>query len=529
MNQIPNQSQTDEALQSMIKESIHRFSTEYRKGTTDFSNFTSIFSRFLTNLPDPPLEIIWFYSGLTFHSAQLTTQNPSVLVTAKELFQLLVSCTSSCNAVKKIAVLAPVISELNNLVCIRKQCVQEIDILLEVIENYISICCCSLNFEDVSDFNFCCIDVVCIWVIDKISENSQFSEALRVFFPLVSDGIRKGIYNEGREVGIGYLAGIVMSEIFLLRLCLKFQLGVSGLKFEKVLRDLAFQMMSAFRSYYYIESILRMLLEPVLPVTTLLNSKDEVNLRQILYDLAIKINLFCLGPQKGIHLPDGRLKDLAIIWLFAADNGIRVLRETGDKTRVISYLQAFSESRLPSELINCITDMPGVRNKTSIPKVSTPLALIRWLLIVEDHGVKVFDNDASKIYAKTIISKSRIEYGFFINKLGGKSLVENSFSCGCRVDKEGDKVDGDLHMADSEGSMCFTTPGVSKAAATNEMRKRKEERKSEGDKQVKFLKCHRNDNSMTEKLSPLDDYDALSSGSEVDDLVSDDNMVCMEQ
>lgn len=243
-----------DSFHTMLKESIDRFFIEYRKGSTDFSNFTCIFSRLLQNLPDPPLEIVWFYAALTFRTTEFTAGNSSnQVLLAKDLFQLLVSCSSSCNAVKKIAVLAPVIYELHSAVSEGKNLTKEIESLVEVIVSYISICSGS-NFCENEEFralDYCFMDLIRVWVVEKLGESCKLGEELRVFFPLVCDGILEGITDcEGCEVG--YLAGIVMSHTFLLRLCLKFRLGISRAELETELRGSAIQTVTAFRSYHFI-------------------------------------------------------------------------------------------------------------------------------------------------------------------------------------------------------------------------------------------------------------------------------------
>ncbi|KDP34113.1 hypothetical protein JCGZ_07684 [Jatropha curcas] len=523
------QNDKSDVLQSMLKESTDRFLTEYRKGATDFSNFATICSRFLQNLPDPPLEIIWFYSALASHSAKLTAQKSSNHVfVAKDSFQLLVSCSCSCNAVKKIAVLAPVIYELHSLVSEGKRWTNEIDSFLEVIVSYISICS-GANFDENEEFgalSSCLVDLVRVWLVENVGESCKFGEELRVFFPLVSDGIIKRIVSEG--CGIGYLAGIVMTEAFLLRSCLKFRLGISWTELEKELRGWAVEMITAFRNYYFVDALLKMLLEPTLSVSTILNSEDEVFLRNILYDTAMTVDYSFLGPQKGIHLPDLCLKNLAITWLFVADNAIQFLRDNGNQSKVLSCLIAFSASCLPSQLIKWVTCQPGIESETSKPKVSTPLALINWLLTLEDQGVRVFDSDTSKMYAKTAIGKSKIEHGLSIRP-EGKNLIESHFSHCSNEVKTDDKVDGDLEMLDSEGAMLLAAPRLLKAVETYGTRKRKDGRKDEEDKQVKFVKCNINDNLVAEKVSPLEYDDALNSGSEVDNPVSDEATEYMEQ
>ena len=56
------------------------------------------------------------------------------------------------------------------------------------------------------------------------------------------------------------------------------------------------------------------------------NSKDECLLQEVLYDSVLMVDYSFLKPQKGIHLPDERLKNLAITWLLVADNAIWFVR-----------------------------------------------------------------------------------------------------------------------------------------------------------------------------------------------------------
>ncbi|KAJ6743463.1 hypothetical protein OIU85_017416 [Salix viminalis] len=517
------------SLQPLLKESTHRFLTEHQNGATDFSNFTSIFSRLLHSLPDPPLEIVWFYSALNFHSTKSTDTSRQVLP-VKDLFQLLVSCSSSCNAVKKIAILAPVIHELFSEVSGKKDLREETESLIEGIICYVSINCAN-NFdehEESGDLVSCYRELVRVWMVDKIGGDCKFGEDVRLFCPVVSDGVREGMVSEG--FGVGYLAGVVTCEAFLLRLCLKFGCGVSRVELEKELLDCAVQMIGAFRSYYFVDILLRMLLEPVLPVNAILNPKDEVILREVLYDVVITMAHSFSIPQKGIEPPGVQLKNLALTWLFVSDNAIRFVRENGNMTKVISYLQAFSESCLLSHLIKWVMSQPGVQSKTNAPNVFTPVAVIKWLLIVEDEGSREFDSGISKIYAKASICKSRTECEILVDKSGGKNLNENHFFYPGKELKEDDKVDGDLEMVDSADTMFLGAPGLMKLTETGGIRKRKEGRNEEGDKRVKFFKCQLGDElTREEKVWPLCDGGGFCNGSEVYNPLSVENVVSMEQ
>ncbi|KAJ4833282.1 hypothetical protein Tsubulata_013212 [Turnera subulata] len=507
-----------DSLQLMLKESVTRFLAEYGRGVTDFSNFTSIFSRFLQTLPDPPLEITWFYSALTFHSAKFTGQQSSSQVSsARDLFQLLVSCSSPHNAVTNIALLAPVICQLSTNLSLHNNCSRkEVESLLEGIVSYISISCGGIS-EEAGGLGSCFMDLVRVWLVDRIGENSKFGEELRLFFPIASEGVRGrvgGGQGCGGGGGVGCVAGIVMSEAFLLRLCLKFGCGSSRVELEEELRNCTVQMITAFRSVYFLDTILSMLLEPVLPVMSLLNPADEVFLREILYDAVILAEYLMLDPQKGIGLNGETLKNLAVTWLFFADNAIRSARENGDNSKVISYLQAFSESCLPTELVKWVRSQPGMQGEAGVPNISTPLALIKWLLIAEDQGIRVFGSSISITYARTIILKSTTEFELPQILSGGKNLGEDYLPSAGNEENGESKVNGDMEMIDSVDNMPLASPGLKALVAANGTRKRREGCNGERWQPVKFLKCHVTCNSSRERGFLLGD-DGLISDSEV--------------
>ncbi|KAL0017592.1 hypothetical protein SO802_004661 [Lithocarpus litseifolius] len=528
--------------QPMLTESIQRFLTEYRNGVTDFSNFGSIFSRLLQIVPDPPLQILWFYSALTFHTSKLTHHHHSPIskrvVLVKELFQLLTARSSPCSQFKKIATLAPVIYELYHLVVQHDKKIsrKEIENLLEGVVSYTSICCGGGGGGDcevvgvkeeeesltVSGFS----DVLGVWTVDNCGDRDE----LRVFFPVVSEEVRNGIRV---GCGVGYLAGVVMCEAFLLRLCLKFGSGNSRLELEKDLHNWAIQTINGFRSSWFFDTLLKMLLEPVLPVTSLLSYEDEVLLQEVLYDVVIRVEYSFLEPSRVIQLAGKHLKNLILKWLFVADTAIRSAREKGNQAKVFSYINAFSESCLPCQLIKWVTDQTVTRGKISKPNVSTPVALLGWLLTVEEQEVRVFDCEISKVQAKAAICKSRVEYVLPELKPNGNSLNETYlFSLAEEVRGE-DKFNGDLEMVDSVDTAFLVANGMMKTTATDGTRKRKEGIKDEKELQVKFVKHHFHETSVREKCPLIGNDDGLSSGlssgSEVDNPVSDEDMEDLRQ
>lgn len=244
-----------EPYQQMLQESIQRFFAEYEKGVTDFSAFSSIFFRLMQTSPDPPLETVWFYSALNFHSSNLTIQDPVLVV--RQSFEVIVTCSSLCNSgLKRIALLAPVLFELYRLVSEKRGLLlnSDVECLVEGIISYTSICCKNSDPEMASvHLGPGFLDVIRIWTVDRLEGNCTFENDLGVFFPLVSDEVRQGV---GVECGVGYLAGIVMSEAFIMRLCLKLGSGASRVELEKDIRNWAVQMISGFRNCYFFGEVL---------------------------------------------------------------------------------------------------------------------------------------------------------------------------------------------------------------------------------------------------------------------------------
>ncbi|KAG4144559.1 hypothetical protein ERO13_D05G044800v2 [Gossypium hirsutum] len=513
-----------DTFQLMLSESIHRFFTEYRSGSTDFSHFTSIFSRLLQNLPDPPLEFVWFYSAVTFHSSN-KFNSPNPVSSSKDLFQLLASCSTSCNAGKRISVLAPVIYDLYPLVFDRKELKREVESLLDGIVSYISICC-GMEDDGNDDLSSRFGDLLRVWMVDRVGMEGEKRDDLKVFFPLVSEESRKVIRGGCK---VRYLAGVVMCQAFLLRLCLKFGYGIPKLELENDLHDCAVQMITGFRSFHFLDIFLRMLLEPVLPVTSPLGHGNEVILRETLYDAVIKMDHAFLGPEGGILLPGRQVKDLALTWSFVADNAIRSVRENGNQTKAISYINAFSESWLLSQLIKWVTSQNGMVDKATSLNVSTPVALIKWLLIVEDQGVRIFECDISKVNAKAVLCKSRVEYEIPVDKISSKYSAEN-LACMVHERKEDKTADNDLEMIDSIDMVPLSAPcSMKSTAAADGVRKRKEGSNIEEEIPVKFIKYHLCENLVTDKLFSLANDDGLSCGNDVNSPILDEYMREMEQ
>ncbi|XAR69262.1 hypothetical protein NMG60_11000788 [Bertholletia excelsa] len=462
----------------MLRESINHFLLEHKRGCSDFSGFESIFFRLVQAMTDPPLEITWFYSAVTFRGSCKSMLG--VVVAVKDLFQLLVSCSSQSDGLKRIAVLAPLVYELYYVVvdCLKRDrhlCLKkEMEGLIDGIVSYISMCCSNYEWREngMEILTGSFVELVRVWTVDRVGKNCEFGDDLRMFFPLVSDEVVKGI-SVGSEVS--YLAGIVMVEAFFLRLCLKFGLDTSREELQREMPNWAAQTMMGYQNCYYFDMLLRMLLEPTLPVTTLLSSVDEILLHKALYDVMIVAEYPFVKSQIWTQLPGNYLKNLVLTWLLVADIAIEFVREGCDHDRLIAYEDAFSKSCLPNQLIEWVINQIGMENVSSRPLVSTPKALIRWLLSLEGQGVRIFEHITLKIQANAALCKSNVldhrnpnAVSSFYNE--SDERVEN-------------KVD-DQEMVDSMDEAFIPTD----CTATERRNKRKDGRTDEGETRVKLAK-----------------------------------------
>ncbi|XP_010491926.1 PREDICTED: uncharacterized protein LOC104769414 [Camelina sativa] len=480
-----------EFLKPLLDDSIKQLLLQYRSGRTNFSDFDSIFTRILHDLPgQPPLELVWFYSAVRFYSSKLAFGDDSVRLTSS-FFQLLVSFSDSFSGVKKVALLSPVVYQLSRLVVTRRRDALS---LLDGIVSYISMHCVDEpgGEEDsdvlmVSGFSFA--DLSRVWVVDEVEENCRVDDCLEVFMPFVSERLRKEIDSESCRVG--YLAGIVASQVLLLSSCLRFDSESSRSELETDLRESVLQLISGFQSCYFFDVILKMLLlEPYLHLTSLLGLEDEALLTDIITDALIKsADKLFLNPGSGTSQRSLHLKNIAINWLFLFD---KALRRNKDQEKTISYMSTFSNSHIPHHLINWVISQGEVIRDADALRNLTPASFIEWLVTLEEQGLRVFDCDHSKKYAKTVIHMSRPD-----------------LSLGATLQKQQEEFDQDADMAD--GNIVSSISILS-----SNTRKRKEERHNEGETKVKLFK-HRHSNIQEKsKCQPFVFSDSLVNGTEVE-------------
>ncbi|XP_044480057.1 uncharacterized protein LOC123206859 isoform X2 [Mangifera indica] len=513
-----------------LARSMQDLVAETQKGTSNFSPFINVFYRLMQAKIDPPLESIWVYTILTVRSRNFTNDEPlNRLSVTKEMFELISVCSSACSSLKGIALLAPVVFELHKVVVEskrrdlsskrEKKLIREIRSLVNVILEFISVCC-SQNLVEQSDNLIVPFKILAsLWM----SEN----QSLESILPLVSAEISREV-SEG-VCDVNHLAGVVIFEMFLLKLCLSFGMGIAGAQSEEDLKSWVVGSITGFQNAYFFETLVRMLLEPTLPVTSLLSSEDEVLLRKVLYDAIILVEYCFLNPERAVHLPTEQMKRLAMARLIVTQEAIESLRENGDQKRAISYASAFSSSKLPAQIIKWITSQIGMDEKPSRSFGSSPKTLLEWLLGLDNQGIRVFDDRTLKTRAKLVVDNSKHDYKPQPSKMERKHADSDILFY---IDNKGEVEDGDEEQKKLNKSMsaAFVAAAHSMKMTKNGVTKRKEKGITGKMKKIKYLKFDLSENfgSTIERNSSVSN-ESLNSGSEVDEPSSDEDMETDEQ
>ncbi|XP_010918496.1 uncharacterized protein [Elaeis guineensis] len=508
-------------FQPVLKESIDRFLIEVQKESCDFSAFRSIFFRLIQSSADPPLEVIWLYSAVGYHEAIASKKEAIERVMAvKDLLQLLFSCSASCGGLKSIALLAPAVSELYRCVSeagklsrkVAKKARRDIGALVEGIISYISICSSkSSKVEEFSD-NYllpCFVDLVRVWTV----QHSCGGDGLGVLFPLVSEEIRGQFRKEGCRTS--YLAGAVVTEAFLMRLCLKIEAaGAPRPDLQKELRIWVVSSITAFQNRVFFEMLLRLLLDPPMPLSFLLCSMDESLVRDILYDAVILVDYSFINPGFHVERYDDSIMNLLMTRLIVTHEAIQVARSRGDQGKAIAYINAFSTSFIPNGLVNWVSKQLGLE-RLNRPAATTPQALLKWFLGLGEQGLRLFEDSISKLHSKLIFDETKFGSDASVFHMDSKKTNADLFF----FDNRGEVA---KEAAEDESMEAMDTAFIAaaysmKSTPSNGRKKRKEWGDEDGEVQMKFVKY------KLDKSSVKGDFD-MSSGSEVENPASDEDM-----
>lgn len=239
-----------------LKQSIKNVLAEIREGNLGFCHFTEDLYKLMQARVDPPMESIWFYSALIFRSHSSAKGDFLDRVAAmKVLFQLVCSCSAPCGSSKTVASLAPVVFEVYKLIADmlgkdlaskrENKAMREVKALVEAILGFINLSSCKVSDQNVEQLDFNLItpfmDLISIW--------THPNEGLDQFLPLVSSEVRGGFCSGVCDVR--HLAGVIIAEAFLMKLCLDFHSGRSRQELEKDLRLWAVGSITGIRNCYF--------------------------------------------------------------------------------------------------------------------------------------------------------------------------------------------------------------------------------------------------------------------------------------
>ncbi|XP_059284359.1 uncharacterized protein LOC132037771 [Lycium ferocissimum] len=503
-----------------VLDSLHELNSE------KLLSLSSNFNELIQCRVDPPFEAVWVYSSLIYRSFSFENDPLKRVAAIKDLFQFIVSCSASCYSFKSVALIAPVMYNVFKLVKglkgfeqngkKEKKFVREVNGLVDSILGYVNVCCESVeeNNCDVSEgFVRPMRELVNVWMWDN-----RVEDEMRAFFPLLSDETVERVNGEGCEMGA--LAGCVIAEAFLLKLCLRFMEVGSRKELHDELRAWIVASITGIRNAYFFETLLTMLLEPSFPTASPLNSDDQRCLRKILYDAVVLVEYSFLKPERMGQLSAKHVKSIIMARLLVTGEAIELNRKQKDQMKAISYTNAFSGSSLPSLIIKWIRSEIGTEDKASEPSCSSPAALLGWILKIENGGIRIFDNNMSKTRAKLLLDS--MPEGFeqpALKDSKKKSDTDLIFY----IDNKGeeDEEEGDEKMNES-ASAAFVSAAHTMQSVEPEKRKRKG-KDSKHKNRVKFLKYSLHENSGSKQgQSSVADSDDSSSESDVENPSTDE-------
>ncbi|XP_073156517.1 uncharacterized protein [Henckelia pumila] len=493
------------------------------------SDFISNFQELVQAKVDPPLESIWVLTALSCNgdvAPKIDSLNRILAI--MDLFQLIVSYSASCNLVKSIVLVAPVLCKLHY--CIldvedrhlgskkERKADREIKSLVDSILAYLNVCSEGLDnkFDDLESLICPLEDLVSLWISDNVVQN-QNVDSLRAFFPLLSPDIVKRVRVEG--CGMMDLAGFVVAEAILLKLCLKIREEGFGEKLQDELKYWLVSSITGFQSSYIYGALMSMLQEPVLSITSIVNPEYEDGLRKILFGSLILVEYSFLSPESLGRLPAQHAKGVTFTKLMVTHEAIEFFRAR-DQTKAIPYLNAFDISSLPSQIIKWVGREIGNESSANGPSGSSPKSFLRWMLNIENRGIKIFDDEFLKSRGKLILESSEEE-----SKQPTRWAREDSDTF-FYIDNKGEEEHGKEDGKISESMNSAFMAAAHSIQSSEQGRRKRKTKNGERRKAVKFSRFNLLDNSSSPsgKRSDVPRNDDSTSGSEMEDPCSDEDM-----
>ncbi|KAL9659596.1 hypothetical protein QQ045_024403 [Rhodiola kirilowii] len=487
----------DENYRATMSQLMQGLGDEQRKGNSDLSYYAPKFYELMQARVDPPLEAIWVYSWLSFNCRNFEKVDALERVVAiKDLFHSISACLVSSGAAKSVVGISPVVFELCAFVSEEvgdkdlsskreKKILKEIVNLSEMILGFVNV---SLNASNEEvELNGCIAsfpDLARLWM----SSDADESGVLKLFLPLASNEVCREVVSSGYNMK--QLAGAVTAEAFLMKLSLLFHGGIPRSQLEQEMRNWAIGSISASQYHYFFEVLAKMLLERTLPLNHLSISYDEV-LRKVLYDSLILVEYYFLNFKPH---PAERMKSLALTRLVMTYEAVEYCRQNGDQRRAALYTDAFSGSKLCSQLKKWMKSLFVVNDDTPQPNGSSPKAILQWLLNIENKGVTVFDDSMAGYRTKVA------------NEIAKANNDEPQSAEDCKksegdvffFDKIGKDMDEGGEIKNNESMSAAFTAAAHKMKDENKGHRRKG-KKSKPSKPIKFIKYDVADNSHSDK------------------------------
>ncbi|KAI4379992.1 hypothetical protein MLD38_006226 [Melastoma candidum] len=506
-----------------LRQAIRDLLSETRKESPDTSPFVERFRLMVLSGSDPPLESIWVHAALAYRGRG--TDKGDFLEdvrAANDLLGIVSGCSASCPGLKCASLVAPVVflgfGLVGRLLGMDlsskrgKRAKKVAKLLVDDVLGFLSACCADVKGWAGDDGSA---------VVREFSDLVGFWESgtgsVEGFFPLLNRDVIGKVIVDG-DCNVKYLAGAVVVEAFLLKICLSVRLEMSqrSESDSNELRNRVVCSITGLQNSYFFEILLRMLLQDSLPVGMLLGTEEQLWLKRILFDATLRAEYSFLCTDRLVHLPTEHVNSLYLTRLVVANEAIKSFKKQGDQNRAISCTNAFSYSSLPSQAVHWIASQIPAAKKANNSSGSSPSALLKWLLELEDRGFKVFDDDVLKNHARSVFYDS-LENGVAAMQIkGGDNTNSDSLFY---IDKKGKEkrrgyhVDGndeeDLNQSTSAGLLPADPP-----SGETRSRKRRLKSRSKGEKLRKYVK-HELDWGNNSK------EEALSEPGEVDDPLSD--------
>ncbi|XP_061352658.1 uncharacterized protein LOC133297507 [Gastrolobium bilobum] len=495
-----------------LKQSMQNLLAEIPKESSDFSLFVDAFHELMEAKVDPPFEVIWVYAAINFRSRNLEKGDAlDRILAAKDLFQMLSACSASIGASKSIALLAPVVFVVHRVLLElfgselglkrEKKAMREVKSLVDTVLGYISVCCSKISEEETDSVSLNLIlpfpDLARVWV-DTV-------DGFESLLPLVSHDVCGWLST--RDFHVGYLAGAVIMEAFLLKLCMSLHLAKPRDELEMNMKSWAVGSISSFQNIYFLEIIMRAALATPLPLISILKPEDEILLRKVLFDALL------LAEYPFLYLNAKYIKSIILTRLIVTHKAVEYFRGLGDQNRAVSYTRSFSASRIPLQITKWVTSQNYLEEKAGRANGSSPGALINWLLSLEGRGIRVFEDDILKSHAKLGLDISQTKQP--ADNLEHKTEDDDLFY----VDNIGEE--GNTEKEDEQNEMisdAFVAAAQTMKLTDSGIRKRKGK---SNEKKIKFVKYDLHENSDPVKAGTSAANDSSSGESEVEDPASD--------